>query len=73
MQCRKHWAFEVIRPWRISDGQSQTLAVVFRNGTEYHYYSVPEDVFEGFKVASSPGQYLDLYVKKAGYQYACVR
>jgi hypothetical protein len=55
------------------DADAMTLAVVFRNGTEYHYYSVPPDVFEGFRSAPSPGRYLDLYVKKAGYAYARVR
>ena len=55
------------------DADTQTLGVAFRNGSEYHYYSVPADVFEGLKSAASPGNYLDAYVKKAGYSYARVR
>jgi hypothetical protein len=55
------------------EAETQTLAVTFRNGTEYHFYNVGESVFEGICSASSPGQYFDLYVKKAGYSYARVR
>jgi KTSC domain len=55
------------------DPETQTLAVTFRNGTEYHYYNVTPSIFEGIRTASSPGQYFDLYVKKAGYSYARVR
>lgn len=55
------------------DLEAQTLAVTFRNGTEYHYYNVAPDIFEGLCAASSPGQYFDAYVKKAGYSYARVR
>ena len=39
---------------------------------EYHYYQVPQEVFEGFVVSASCGRYLDQYVKKAGYAYARV-
>lgn len=55
------------------DPETQTLAVTFRNGTEYHYYNVAPSIFEGICTASSPGQYFDSYVKKAGYTYARVR
>lgn len=55
------------------DPETQTLAVTFRNGTEYHYYNVTPAVFEEICAASSPGQYFDLYVKKAGYSYARIR
>ncbi len=55
------------------DPDTQTLAVVFLNGREYHYYNVISTVFEGICTASSPGQYFDLYVKKAGYSCARVR
>jgi hypothetical protein len=55
------------------DPESLTLGVSFRNGTEHHYYNVPPDVFEGLRTASSPGNYLNAYVKKAGYSYARVR
>lgn len=52
--------------------ESATLAVRFQSGMEYHYFQVPKEVFDGFLVASSCGQYLDQYVKKAGYAYARV-
>lgn len=52
---------------------TQTLAVSFHNGREYHYYSVPETVYEGLYTAPSPGRYFDSYVKKAGYTCARVR
>ena len=55
------------------DPETLTLGVSFRSGAEYHYYNVPADVFEGLRTAASPGNYLDAYVKKAGYGYARVR
>jgi hypothetical protein len=50
--------------------ESSTLAVRFHSGMEYHYFQVPKEVFDGFLMASSCGQYFDQYVKKAGYAYA---
>ena len=55
------------------DSDTQTLAVSFHKGAEYHYYNVPASIFEGLRAAASPGTYLDAYVKKAGYAYARVR
>ena len=55
------------------DPDTQTLAIAFRSGTEYHYYNVPSNVFEELKSASSPGQYFATYVRRAGYNYARVR
>jgi hypothetical protein len=49
------------------DEASNTLGVRFLNGTEYHYFGVPQDVFEGLRSATSVGQYFDQNVKKAGY------
>jgi hypothetical protein len=54
------------------DGESNTLGVRYLKGGEYHYYAVPQDVFDGLRNASSIGSYLDQYVKKAGYAYARV-
>lgn len=50
-----------------------TLGVQFKNGTEYHYFGVSRDVFEGFLGASSKGTYLDQFIKKAGYPCSRVR
>lgn len=54
------------------DTSSSTLGVRFLKGGEYHYFNVPEHIFEGLKSASSVGRYFDQNVKKAGYQYARV-
>jgi hypothetical protein len=52
--------------------ETNTLGVRFLDGSEYHYFGVPEDVFEGLRSASSVGSYLNQYVKKAGYSYSKV-
>jgi hypothetical protein len=54
------------------DENSNTLGVRFLNGSEYHYYGVPEGIFAGLRSASSVGAYLDQFVKKAGYSYSRV-
>lgn len=54
------------------DQSSSTLGVRFLNGSEYHYYGVPESVFDGLRSAASIGRYLDQNVKKAGYSYSRV-
>ncbi len=40
-----------------------TLIVEFKNGTSYHYFSVPIDVFNAMCVASSKGTFLAQNVK----------
>lgn len=54
------------------DETSNTLGVRFNNGSEYHYFGVPQDVFESLRSASSVGQFLDQNIKKPGYAYARV-
>jgi KTSC domain len=49
------------------ESETNTLGVRFQNGGEYHYFGVPEDVFEALKSASSIGSYINEYIKKAGY------
>jgi len=51
------------------DPVTSTLGVRFLNGSEYHYFGVPQDVFESLRAASSVGTYLNTTVKKAGYAY----
>lgn len=51
------------------DPASNTLGIRFLNGSEYHYHSVGEDVYQGLLTASSVGRYLNECVKKAGYPY----
>jgi hypothetical protein len=49
--------------------QSATLAVMFNDGTTYHYFGVPMAVHSALMSAASKGSYLDTRVKKAGYPY----
>jgi hypothetical protein len=51
---------------------SNALGVRFHNGTEYHYFGVPQDVFEAMRSAPSVGRFFDQNIKKAGYGYARV-
>ena len=52
------------------DDATNTLGVRFINGSEYHYFGVPRDVYDGLLGASSVGTYLNANVKKAGYGYS---
>ncbi len=54
------------------DPETAILGVRFHSGAEYHYFQVPQGVFDGFFTASSCGAYLDQYVTKAGYSYVRV-
>ena len=40
------------------DPRKQILTVVFRDGTWWNYYDVPQDLWDGFRAAESKGQYL---------------
>jgi hypothetical protein len=51
------------------DEQSQVLKVEFKNSSQYDYFDVPENVFEGMRNAPSRGQYLAQQVKGI-YRYA---
>ena len=49
------------RPRTIKAGydiKSQTMTVVFRDGTWWNYYEVPMSMWQGFILADSKGQYL---------------
>jgi hypothetical protein len=37
---------------------TKVMTVVFRDGTWWNYYDVPEDIWEGFRQAESKGKYL---------------
>jgi hypothetical protein len=54
------------------DDTTSTLGVRFLNGSEYHYYGVPRDVYEGLLNATSVGTYLNQLIKKSGYSYSHV-
>jgi hypothetical protein len=54
------------------DESSSTLAVRFQDGSEYHYFGVPESEFIALRDAGSVGTYLNTRIKVAGYAYAKV-
>lgn len=45
------------------ESESETLEIEFLTGSTYQYFDVPQQVFEGLKTASSPGQYFAQHVK----------
>lgn len=51
------------------DHSSSTLEVEFNNGSIYQYFDVPENVYDELMNASSHGQYFDINIKKAGYDF----
>jgi|TARA_R110002111_G_scaffold181263_1_gene246821 hypothetical protein len=54
------------------DYESGTLRIDFLKGSSYEYYGVPAELYEGLLSAGSKGQYLNMYIKKAGYTYSPV-
>ena len=53
------------------DRDAQILGVEFTTGATYHYFDVPEPVFDAMKAAPSKGQFLAHDVK-GNYRYARV-
>lgn len=53
------------------DNTSSTLEVEFHNGGIYHYFDVPEHVWEAFKIAESQGVFLSQNIK-GQYRYSKV-
>lgn len=51
------------------DSVQMILEVEFLNGSIYHYYDIPESIYEGIMSAESHGKYLNEYVKKGGYRF----
>lgn len=52
------------------DRRNNVLIVVFRDyGAEYHYFDVPEDVWESFYDSVSLGRYFNANIK-GNYRYA---
>lgn len=51
------------------DSRNNMLIVVFRDsGAEYHYFGVPEDVWESFYDSASLGRYFNAHIK-GNYAY----
>lgn len=55
------------------DSAQHILEVAFHNGAVYQYFGVPNHIYQGLMRAASHGQYLDTFVKKAGYTYQRIR
>jgi len=53
------------------EADSQILGVEFTTGVAYHYFDVPESIFDEMKAAPSKGQFLAHRVKGT-YRYARV-
>jgi KTSC domain len=45
------------------DEATETLAVIFHRGGEYHYRGVPKPVFDGLVSAPSTGQFFNKNIK----------
>lgn len=55
------------------DPTTSTLGIRFHSGSEYHYFDVPEELYNGLVSAPSVGRYFHEHVKKTGYAYRKVR
>lgn len=53
------------------DPMSETLEVMFNNGSVYQYYNVGQALFDQIMQAPSKGQFLNVYIKNA-YPYSRV-
>lgn len=53
------------------DPMSETLEVMFTNGSVYQYYNVSQNLFDQIMQAPSKGQFLNTYIKNA-YPYSRV-
>jgi hypothetical protein len=53
------------------DQMSETLEVMFNNGSVYQYYNVGQALFDELMKAPSKGQFLNVYIKNA-YPYSRV-
>lgn len=51
---------------------SKVLQVIFRDRSSYHYFGVPEAVFESFREAPSKGAYFNRAIRGA-YSFAPAR
>lgn len=45
------------------------LEIKFKSRHTYHYYGVPDYVYQELLRAESPGSFFDLYIKKSDYVY----
>jgi hypothetical protein len=53
------------------DAATSVLAIQFKSsGSVYHYFDVPQSVFDGLNAAESKGSYFIRNIKRAPYRYA---
>lgn len=45
------------------DGEEETLTIIFRNGREYTYEQVPQDIYDRLLQDPSPGRFYLTYIK----------
>ena len=45
------------------DADTQTLGIIFNRGMLYHYFEVPQEVFDGLQEAPSIGKYFNSEVR----------
>lgn len=60
----------VIR-WIQYDPLARRLVVLFQTGRRYAYENVPPEIYSAFRIASSPGQYFNAWIRDH-YPYACL-
>jgi len=54
------------------DSESRTLEIEFHSGGVYHYFDVPQSIYDELMHASSHGSYFHRYVKDR-YRWAKIR
>lgn len=55
------------------DDSISALYVVFDDGTEYRYDSVPRVLYDGLLASESRGKFLHAHIKSGGFPYARVQ
>ena len=45
------------------------LDAEFKSGDIYRYFDVPKELYEGLMAAPSHGQYFNMYIRNAGFDY----
>lgn len=53
--------------------EKSILGVIFKNGSEYHYFNVPKNVYEKLLKSSSIGKFLNTLIKEKGYKYIKIK
>ena len=54
------------------DPERLTLEIAFRNGGVYHYFGVPEKIYQSLMTATSQGTYFSQFIKEK-YRYEKIK